>query len=203
MSQKNKGVYSLLSNTHFYSLVQRIMSASRFREKIVKKYITKHNVKVLDVGCGPAQILDALPKINYYGFDINPIYINFAKKKYENRAKFFCKKFTNKDTKCLPKFDHILLLGVLHHLSDKEINKLIPNIKKVLKRKGNIITLDNIFTNNQNFIAKFLIQMDKGQNVRSKKGYLNILKNHFKKINSKIYHQKFIPYTWFVVNCTN
>ena len=81
MSQKNKGVYSLLSNTHFYSLVQRIMSATSFREKIVKKYITKHNFKVLDVGCGPSQILDALPKINYYGFDTNPIYITSAKKK--------------------------------------------------------------------------------------------------------------------------
>jgi len=203
MSQKNKGIYSLLSNTFFYSLVQKVMSGTSFRKKIVKKYITKHNVKVLDIGCGPAEILDTLPKIKYYGFDINPIYINSAKKKYENKGKFFCKKFTNKNTKYLPKFDHVLLLGILHHLSDKEINTLMPNIKKVLKRKGNIITLDNIFIHKQNFIAKFLIQMDKGENVRSKKGYLNILKNHFKKINSKIYHQKFIPYTWFVANCTN
>ena len=203
MSQKNKEIYSLLSNTFFYSLVQRVMSGTSFRKKIVKKYITKHNVKVLDIGCGPAEILDTLPKIKYYGFDINPIYINSAKRKYKNKGKFFCKKFTNKNTKYLPKFDHVLLLGVLHHLSDQEINKLMPNIKKVLKRKGNIITLDNIFINKQNFIAKFLIQMDKGENVRSKKGYLNILKNHFKKINSKIYHQKFIPYTWFVANCTN
>ena len=203
MSQKNKGIYSLLSNTFFYSLVQRVMSGTSFRKKIVKKYITKHNVKVLDIGCGPAEILDTLPEIKYYGFDINPIYINSAKKKYKNKGKFFCKKFTNKNTKYLPKFDHVLLLGVLHHLSDQEINKLMPNIKKVLKRKGNIITLDNIFINKQNFIAKFLIQMDRGENVRSKTGYLNILKNHFKKINSKIYHQKFIPYTWFVANCTN
>ena len=203
MSQKNKGIYSLLSNTFFYSLVQRVMSGTSFRKKIVKKYITKHNVKVLDIGCGPAEILDTLPEIKYYGFDINPIYINSAKKKYENKGKFFCKKFTNKNTKYLPKFDHVLLLGVLHHLSDQEINKLMLNIKKVLKRKGNIITLDNIFINKQNLIAKFLIQMDKGENVRSKTGYLNILKNHFKKINSKIYHQKFIPYTWFVANCTN
>ena len=203
MSQKNKGIYSLLSNTFFYSLVQRVMSGTSFRKKIIKKYITKHNAKVLDIGCGPAEILDTLPKIKYYGFDINPIYINSAKKKYEDKGKFFCKKFTNKNTKYLPKFDHVLLLGVLHHLSDKEINTLMPNIKKVLKRKGNIITLDNIFIHKQNFIAKFLIQMDKGENVRSRKGYLNILKNHFKKINSKIYHQKFIPYTWFVANCTN
>lgn len=81
MSQKNKGIYSLLSHTFFYSLVQKVMSATSFRGKIVKKYITKHNVKVLDIGCGPAEILDVLPKIRYYGFDINPIYINFAKKK--------------------------------------------------------------------------------------------------------------------------
>ena len=202
MSQKNKGVYSLLSNTFFYSLVQRIMSATSFREKIVTKYITKHNVKVLDVGCGPAQILDALPKINYYGYDINPIYIKSAKKKYEGKGKFFCRQFTSKDIKNLPKFDHILLLGILHHLSDKEINILMKNIKKVLKRKGNIITLDNIFTKNQNFIAKFLIEMDKGNNVRSKSGYLNIISKHFKKISLKIHHQKFIPYTWFVTNCT-
>ena len=203
MSQKNKGIYSLLSHTFFYSLVQRVMSGTSFREKIVKKYITKHNVKVLDIGCGPAKILDILPKIHYYGFDINPIYINSAKIKYENKGKFFCKKFTSKNIKHLPKFDHILLLGVLHHLNDKEVNKLMTNIKRVLKKKGNMITVDNIFVNKQNFIAKFLIQMDKGENVRSREGYLNILKNHFKKINSKIYHQKFIPYTWFATNCTN
>ena len=86
MSQKNKGVYNLLSNSFFYSLVQRVMSATSFREKIIKKYITKNNVKVLDVGCGPAEILDVLPKIQYYGIDINPIYINSAKRKYESRC---------------------------------------------------------------------------------------------------------------------
>jgi len=203
MSQKNNGIYNLLSNTFLYSLVQRVMSGTSFRKKIVKKYINKSNVKVLDIGCGPAEILDSLPKIQYYGFDINPIFINSAKKKYEGRGKFYCKKFTNKDIKNLPKFDHVLLLGILHHLNDEEINQLMRNVKKVLKKNGNIITLDNIFVDNQNFIAKFLIEMDKGENVRSKKGYLNILKSHFKKINSKIYHQKFIPYTWFITNCVN
>ena len=202
MSQKNKGIYSLLSNTFFYSLVQRIMSATSFREKIVKKYIKKHNIKVLDIGCGPAQILDSLPRINYYGFDINPLYINSAKKKYENKGKFFCKKFTIKDTKNLPKFDYVLLLGILHHLNDKEVNILMKNIKKVLKKRGSIITLDNIFIKNQNLVAKILITMDKGDNVRSKNGYLSVLKTHFKKINSKVHHQKFIPYTWFVTICT-
>ena len=65
------------------------MSATSFREKIVKKYITKPNVKVLDIGCGPAEILSTLPNIQYYGFDINPIYINSAKKNMSIKQNFF------------------------------------------------------------------------------------------------------------------
>ena len=202
MSQKNKGIYSLLSNTFFYSLIQRIMSATSFREKIVKKYITKNNVNVLDIGCGPGKILESLPKVKYFGYDINPIYINDAKKKYKGLGNFFCKKFTNKELKKLPKFDHVLLLGILHHLNDAEVNALMLLLKKTLKKKGNIITLDGIFSKEQNPIAKLLIKMDRGENVRTKDGYLRLIENHFKKINSKVYHQKFIPYTWFVTNCT-
>jgi 2-polyprenyl-3-methyl-5-hydroxy-6-metoxy-1,4-benzoquinol methylase len=178
------------------------MSATSIREKIVRKYITKNNVNVLDIGCGTGEILESLPKVKYFGYDINPIYINDAKKKYKGLGNFFFKKFTNKELKKLPKFDHVLLLGILHHLNDAEVNALMLLLKKTLKKKGNIITLDSIFSKEQNPIAKLLIKMDRGENVRTKDGYLRLIENHFKKINSKVYHQKFIPYTWFVTNCT-
>ena len=45
--------------------------------------------------------------------------------------------------------------------------------------------------------------MDRGGNVKDKEGYLNLIKKYFKKVESKIYHQKFIPYTWFVMKCKN
>ena len=203
MSQKTKKLYSILSHYFFYSLFQKIMSGTSFRNKIVKKFITKNNVNVLDIGCGPAEILDSLTKVNYFGYDINSNYINYAKKKYKEKGKFFCKKFTSKDIKNLPKFDHILLLGILHHLNDQEINKLMKLIKKVLKKEGNIITEDPIFVENQNRIAKFIIRMDRGNNVRDKKGYINVMEKYFSKVKNKVYHQKFIPYTWFVMNCKN
>ena len=203
MSQKTDKIYSLLSITSIYSFVQWIMSGTSFRKKIVKKYITKNNVKVLDIGCGPAEILDSLPTVKYFGYDINSTYINYAKKKYKNRGKFFCKKFTSKDIKKLPKFDHVLLFGILHHLNDVEIKNLMIIVKKILKKEGNIITADPIFIKKQNPITKFIIKKDRGDNVRNKKEYIKIIKKYFKKINSKIYHQKFIPYTWFVMLCKN
>ena len=203
MSQKTDRIYSLLSNTFLYSFVQRIMSGTSFREKIFKKYIKKDKSTVLDIGCGPADILDSLPSVKYFGYDINSNYINHAKKKYKDRGNFYCKKFTSADIKKLPRFDHVLLFGILHHLNDDEIKNLMKLLKKILKKNGDIITEDPILIEKQNPIAKFIIKKDRGNNVRSKKEYLKIISKYFKKINSKIYHQKFIPYTWFVMLCKN
>ena len=203
MSQKTNKLYSLFSKTLFYSFSQKIMSATSFRRKVVSKNITKNNVNVLDIGCGPAEILDSLPIVNYFGYDINSAYINFAKKKYGKIGNFYCRKFTNKELKRLPRFDHVLLLVILHHLDDKEIKQLILRIKKILKKNGNIIAVDPILLKKQNSIAKFIIEKDRGNNVRSKKEYLKNIKKYFKKIKTKIYHQKFIPYTWLVMICKN
>ena len=201
MSQKTKGIYKIFSNTYFYLFVQKIMSATSFRGKVIKKIINKKNVKVLDIGCGPAEILDYLPKIKYFGYDINNDYISYAKKRFGDKGQFYCKKFTVNELKKIPKFDYVILFGLLHHLEEIEIKKLLINIKKALKKNGKLITLDNVFTENQNLIAKFLIKMDRGQNVRTKKEYIRILYKSFKKIKSQIIHQTFIPYTWFVTIC--
>ena len=203
MSQKTNKLYSLFSNTFVYLLSQKIMSGTSFRGGVVSKYITKSNVNVLDIGCGPAEILDSLPDVKYFGYDISRIYINFAKKKYKKKGNFFCRKFTSKELKRLPKFDHVLLLGILHHLEDVEIKKLTSLVKKVLKKNGNIISVDPILDAKQNPIAKFIIKKDRGDNVRNKKEYLKNMKKNFKKIKSKIFHQKFIPYTWFVMISKN
>ena len=203
MSQKTKGIYSILSNPLFYSFFQRIMSGTSLRSKIAKNLIKKKNVNILDVGCGPAEILDSLPDVKYFGYDISSTYINYARKKYKDRGKFYCKKFTSADVKKLPKFDYVLLFGILHHLDDKKIKNLIKLIKKILKKGGNIITEDPVFVKNQNLIAKYLIANDRGNNVRNKNEYLKIIRKYFKKIDCKIYHQKFVPYTWFVMRCKN
>ncbi|MDC1093098.1 hypothetical protein OAS35_03200, partial [Pelagibacteraceae bacterium] len=65
-----------------------------------------------------------------------------------------------------------------------------------------LLTEDPIFVEKQNFIARFLIEKDRGTNVRRKKEYINLLKKHFKKIKNKVTHQSFIPYTWFTTVCS-
>ena len=139
----------------------------------------------------------------YFGYDISQKYIKYAKKKYKTKGIFVCKYFTKKKLKKLPKFDYVLLIGILHHLNNDQIMDLLKLIKKTLKKGGRLITLDPIYVRNQNYFAKFLISHDRGKNIKTKRQYLKILKLFFRANISKIYHQNFIPYTWFTMNCKN
>ena len=198
MSEKTQLLYKLFSYPFFYSITQKLMSGEKKRATLVQNII-KENSTILDIGCGTGKIIEALPNVKYFGFDINKIYINFAKKKYKNKnINFFCKKFTSKDLKKLPKFDFVLLFGIMHHLTDFEINQLLNLINKNLKKNGTILTFDPVYVKKQNFIARFLIRNDVGENVRFANQYVNILKKIFRKINYQIDNQNFIPYNWFI-----
>ena len=201
MSQKTSGIHKFFSYPLFYSLTQKVMSGETQRSKIVRNII-KENSKVLDIGCGTAKIIESIPSVNYYGYDINKDYINYAKKRYHSkRIKFFCKKFTQAEIKKLPKFDYVLLFGLIHHLEDHEVKNFFSLLKKILKKNGKLLTCDPVFLKKQNILAKFLLKNDVGENIRTKNNYVELFERHFKKIKSKVDIQKFIPYAWFSTEC--
>jgi len=201
MSQKNSGIYNIFSHPLFYSLTQKIMSGQTQRSKIVRNII-KENSNVLDIGCGTAKIIESIPPVNYFGYDINKAYLNHAKKKYySSKIKFFCKKFTQSEIRKLPKFDYVLLFGIIHHLNDHEVSKLFFLLKKVLKKKGKLLTCDPVFIKKQNILAKFLLNNDVGDNIRNRNDYLKLFNKYFKRIKSKLNVQKLIPYAWFSSEC--
>jgi len=136
MSQRSSVLYNLINNPLIYRLIQKLMSGTSFRKKIVQKNIKNKKLKILDIGCGPAEILDYIPKCEYYGYDIDKRSINFARKKYSNNNHhFFCKKFNERELFRLPKFDFIILFGILHHLDNKEA-KIILNLCKKKNEKN-------------------------------------------------------------------
>ena len=203
MSQKTNNLYKVLSSPVIYSIFQKLMKGDKIRKKILTSNIKKKNPKILDIGCGLGDSLEYIKNPLYFGYDISKEYIEYAKRKYKTKGIFVCRNFTQKEIKKLPKFDYILLIGILHHLKDKQILNLLKLIKKTLKKDGRLITLDPIFSKNQNYLAKFLISHDRGKNIKTKKKYLKLLKFFFKNSISKTYNQTFIPYTWFTMNCKN
>ena len=202
MSQRVGPFYNLINNPIVYKFVQKIMSGTSFRKKIIQTNIKKRNLNILDIGCGPAEIIDYIPSCKYYGFDIDKRSINYAKKKYNNKNyHFFCKKFRSREIRKLPQFDFVILFGIMHHLKNSQVNDILKLCKKKMKKNSKLLTEDPIFIKNQNLIAKFLIKNDRGTNVRKQTEYVALLKSHFTKISFKISHQIFSPYTWFTTIC--
>ncbi len=202
MSQRKSSIYNLINNPLVYKIIQKVMSGTSLRANIVRNYIKKKNVKILDIGCGPAEILENISDCEYYGYDIDSRSIKYARKKYvKKNYHFYNKKFDKNEIKKLPTFDYIIFFGILHHLEEKEIFTLLTLCKKKMKRDCKLLTEDPILVNDQNIFAKYLIKKDRGKNVRKKKEYLSILKKHFKNVQSKITHQTFVPYTWFTTVC--
>lgn len=131
MSQRSSTLYNLINNPYIYKSIQKIMSGTSLRKKIIKANIKKKNLNVLDIGCGPAEIIEHIPNCNYYGYDIDKRSIAYAKKKYTSKNyHFFCKKFENKEIKKLPKFDFVILFGILHHLNNEQAKNILSLCKK-------------------------------------------------------------------------
>jgi len=205
MSQINKGIRTILSIPAIYSLFGLLVGGAHSNTSLVKEYIRpKAGDKLLDIGCGPAGILHYLPKyIEYTGFDASPQYIETAQKRYGHRATFICEQVNTTNLKEESHFDIVLAIGVLHHLDDAEALQLFKIAHAALKNGGRLITMDGVFVDNQSQVARWLISKDRGQNVRTQEGYLELASQVFSNITTDIRHNMLrIPYTHFFLECT-
>lgn len=157
---------------------------------------------VLDIGCGPADLLDYLPSINYWGFDISESYIFKAKKKYGDRGNFYAKELGFEDLKMMPKFDLVIASGLLHHLDDELASHVMRISYEALKSNGRMITIDPCYVFGQNRIARYLISKDRGVNVRDEIGYKKLATKVFHNVQANIKHKSWIPYTHCIMECS-
>lgn len=204
MAQITNGIRSILSIPFIYSGFQRLMGAQAIWQYLVTDIMqAKAGMTILDIGCGPADLLAYLPgNVNYYGFDISVTYIHTAQKKYGNKGHFVCKLLEETDLDNLPKFDRVVLVGVFHHMDDDQARKVAKLAHIALKEGGKLVSVDPCYTDDQNPIARFLISKDRGQNVRVEAAYKAIVQRTFKFVKANIVHRAWIPYTHCYMVCT-
>jgi SAM-dependent methyltransferase len=158
--------------------------------------------RVLDIGCGPGDILNFLPTVEYVGFDLDPFYINSAQKQFGNRGTFFCKAVSRDAFLGDNHFDIILAMGILHHISDVEARELFELAYHLLKPGGRLITYDGCYTQNQPAINKIILDIDRGNYVRTEAAYMNLAASSFKSVSSYVREDLFnIPYTLIIMEC--
>ena len=195
---------NILKSALIYNTYQYIVGGVRARRLFITKD-TKiaEGMKVLDIGCGPGYLIDFLPEVDYTGIDIDQHYIETAKNSYKYKQ-FYCKSVDDFKLEAPHTFDVVISAGVVHHLTDQQSSKLFELAKKALKPNGRLITLDGCYTDKQNIISKKLLDLDRGEFIRTENEYKSLANKHFTEINTKIDNSYFhIPYTSIIMECKN
>jgi SAM-dependent methyltransferase len=96
----------------------------------------------------------------------------------------------------------VLATGILHHLDDRDATRLFEVARHALRPGGWLVTYDNVYIDNQNPVARWLIARDRGQAVRTQNGYEALARPLFPQIESVILHDTLrLPYTILVMRC--
>jgi SAM-dependent methyltransferase len=179
-------VKSLLGHVPLYVALQRGLGADRLRYRCLDELGLKGGETVIDVGCGPAYYFERLPRVQYFGFDTSPRYVDYARRRWGDRAEFRCEVFGEEHLSQIPPADAVLLLGLLHHLSDDESRHLLQVAAKALAPGGRVIAVDTCYEPRQGRISRWMSDNDRGEYVRSPEAFVALAQESFGDVDGEV-----------------
>jgi cyclopropane fatty-acyl-phospholipid synthase-like methyltransferase len=195
---------SVLEAPVLYLAYQSIVGGIRARRICLRDYVKPTpGMVVIDIGCGPGYTAKWLPESRFFGFDVCRPYINYATRKFGRHAVFHCDLFTQQYVSILPKADLVLMMGLLHHLPDEECVSLLRLAKSAMNKGGKLLTLDGCYRDGQPRIARYFLDSDRGEHIRTAEDYVRIAHTVFDEVIPSLRDDLFfIPsYTNMVLSC--
>lgn len=158
--------------------------------------------RVLDIGCGPADIFECMPTVEYVGFDMNKRYIDMAIEKYGESGTFLCEMVNREMVRRFQLFDVVLVIGVIHHLDDAEVKYLFEIAFSALKKGGKVVAVEPCYEKGQSAFVRFLLSSDRGRHVRTSEEYVRLASELFVEVGAVVHNNLLrLPYTQIVLEC--
>ena len=185
---------------------------SAFRNFVLKTQATEHwknhwqrivpGDSVLDIGCGTGESLETMPEISYLGLDYNAGYVERARGRYGSRGEFRVFDISHDVLAESNRFDLVLCYGVLHHLTDGQVAKLMETAHRAMKPTGRLLTLDGVYHEGQPLLSRWMVSRDRGRFVREEKEYLRLAGLHFTNVRHELMQNMLrIPFSHIVMEC--
>ena len=160
---------------------------SAFNFFLKKKVKLNKNTKILDIGCGRANIISFLQK--KYKFKNKAIGIDIVRNKGIKKNIQFIKSDAIPYLKKKQNYDLILIKQSVHFFSIKQLNSLLNLAKKKLKPKGQLLIFSLKVKNNK--IPCFKLMRKKlNESLEKDKIFFKIIKKNLKKISESNFNFK-------------
>jgi SAM-dependent methyltransferase len=177
----------MLGRAPVYIAVQRALGADRVRHRCIDELALRPGATVIDVGCGPAYYFEHLPQpLTYHGFDTEARYIDWARERWAHVAMFHLGVFDADAASALAPVDAVMLLGLLHHLPDRQAVDLLELSARVLGPAGQVIAVDPCFERAQGRISRWMSENDRGEHVREPAAFVALASTWFSSVQGEV-----------------
>ncbi len=197
-------LHPILSFGPMYRMAMNLFGNLDARKSYVDLYVRpKKGDRVVDLGCGPCEILECLPAVDYVGVDFEPHYIADAQKRFGERGNFICADIADLKPGIFPPADIILVTGVIHHLDDEVARHMLTVARSLLKETGRLVSLDGCFLESgQHPFDTWMLSNDRGKFVRKRPEYERLAGEVFPHVKSSVHSNLLrFPYTHIIMEC--
>ena len=152
----------------------------QFNKFLKTKINFNKNSKILDIGCGRANVISALQK--KYKFKNKPIGIDVVANKDVKKNIIFKRIDALKYLNRHEKYDLILIKQTIHFFSKTNLNRLLNLVQESLNPKGKILIF-SLKTKNNKIPCFKKMQKNLEKSLKRDEALFKIIKKNFKEIN--------------------
>ena len=153
---------------------------SQFNKFLKRKSNLNKNSKILDIGCGRANIISALQQ--KYKFRNKPIGIDIVGNKGVKKNIIFKRVEALKYLNIQEKYDLILIKQTIHFFSKTNLNRLLNLAKKKLNTKGKILIF-SLKTKNNKIPCFKKMRKNLEKSLKRDENLFRIIKKNLKEIS--------------------
>ena len=162
---------------------------------LADSFVRFPRMAILDIGCGPADILAYLPDVNYWGFDISEAYIERARNASGRGGVFIANNFRSMTSTDCRGSIVALAIGLLHHLDDPVALNVLQLAHQALKPGGRLLTVDPCWIPRRVLSHVFWFGTIADRTCGTREEYEALALKVFKAPKVAVSHQAWIPYT--------
>lgn len=188
----NRAVERLLERPVVYRTWQAWHAGQKFAPIFAHNDLSRIR-RVLDIGCGPGTNARYFAHCDYLGIDINPRYIEMARKRY--KGKFVVADATNFIVPEGWSFDFILLNSLLHHIDGEGVRRILSHAATLIADEGSAHILDLVLPSRVG-LARAIAQRDRGRFPRPIDEWRGLFAESFETLLFEPYALKVLGIGW-------